>query len=117
MKVESHDAIRFCKYCRSDRIVKRGTRKNKSGVVQLMKCNDCGRVFSANIGFRYRRYSPAIVSEALHLFYSGMSTRAVSDALKVRGIAVSDSVVYKWVRRYSKIAGLFTDSLRPHVDN
>lgn len=117
MKVESHDAVTFCKYCRSDRIVKRGTRKNKSGVVQLIKCNDYKRVFSANIGFRYRRHGAAVVSEALHLFYSGMSTRAVSDALKVRGIAVSDSAVYKWVRRYSKIAGLFTDSLRPHVGN
>ncbi len=46
-----------------------------------------------------------------------MSTRAVYDALAVRGIKVSDSAVYKWVERYSKIAGLFTGSLKPKVGN
>ena len=117
MKVESHDTVTFCKHCHSDRIRKEGARHNKSGDVQLIKCNSCGKRFSANFGFRYRRYGPAIVSEALHLFYSGMSTRAVSDALAVRGIKVSDSAVYKWVRRYSKIAALFTDSLKPRVGN
>lgn len=117
MKIGTHDKVAICKYCRSSNIVKRGTRKTKKGTTQLMKCNDCKRTFSANFGFRYRRHDPAVISEAIHLFYSGMSTRAVSDALKVRGINVSDSAVYKWVLRYSKIAGLFTDSLRPHVGN
>ena len=92
-------------------------RHNKSGDVQLIKCNSCGKRFSANFGFRYRRHSPAIVSEALHLFYSNMSVRAVSDAFKVRGISVSHSAIYKWVRRYSKVAALFTDSLKPRVGN
>ena len=117
MKVETHDAVRFCKYCRSDRIVKQGTRRNKSGVVQRYICRACKQTFSANFGFRYRRYDPAIVAEAVHLFYSNMSTRAVSDALKVRGISVTNSAIYKWVRRYSKIAGQFTDSLTPDVGN
>lgn len=35
----------------------------------------------------------------------------------MRGIKVSDSAIYKWVLRYSKIAGLFTDSLKPRVGN
>ena len=39
-RIESHDHVKICKYCKSDNIVKRGTRRNKSGVVQLMKCND-----------------------------------------------------------------------------
>ena len=59
--IESHDAVRFCKYCRSDNIVRRGVRHNKSGDVQLIKCNACSRTFSANFGFRYRRHDPAIV--------------------------------------------------------
>ncbi len=95
MKVESHDTVKFCKHCHSDKIRKEGVRHNKSGDVQLMKCTACGKRFSANFGFRYRRHGPAVVSEALHLFYSGMSTRAVADALAVRGIKVSGSAVYK----------------------
>ena len=31
--IESHDAIRFCKFCRSENIKKRGMRRNKSGIV------------------------------------------------------------------------------------
>ncbi len=61
MKVESHDAGRMCKYCHSDSIRKEGVRHNKSGDVQLIKCNSCGKRFSANFGFRYRRHSLAIV--------------------------------------------------------
>ncbi len=117
MKVESHDMVRFCKHCRSDRIRREGVRHNKSGDVQLIKCMTCGKRFSANFGFRYRRHDKSIVSEALHLYYSGMSVRSISDLFKVRGIAVTYSAIYKWVRRYSKIAGLFTDSLKPKVGN
>ena len=117
MKVESHDTVRFCKYCRSDKIRKEGVRHNKSGVVQRIRCGSCSKTFSANFGFRYRRHDPAIVSEAVHLYYSGMSVRSISDALRVRGIKVSPSAIYKWVRRYSKIAALYTDSLKPHVGN
>lgn len=94
-KIASHDVVAICKHCRSGNIVKRGVRKTKKGTTPLMRCNDCKRTFSANFGFRYRRHDPAVISEATHLFYSGMSTRAVSDALKVRGINVSDSAIYK----------------------
>ena len=115
--IESHDTIRFCKFCRSDKIKKRGVRKNKSGIIQRFKCGACGKSFTANFGFRYRRYSPEIVSEAIHLYYSGMSSYAIADALKIRGIDVTSSAIRKWVERYSRIASLYTDSLTPDVGN
>ena len=115
--IEGHDQVRFCKYCRSDKIRKKGVRKNKSGVVQLMYCNECRRVFSANFGFRYRRYDPAIISEAMHLYFSGMSSRAISDLFETRGIDIDDSAIRRWIERYSRIAGLYTDSLTPEVGN
>ena len=117
MTIESHDAISMCKYCKSDRIVRQGTRRNKSGVVQRFVCRACGKTFSGNFGFRYRRYDPAVVSEAVHLYYSGMSVRSISDLFKVRGIDVTYSAIYKWIKRYSKIAALYTDSLKPRVGN
>ncbi|MDE0526256.1 MAG: DDE-type integrase/transposase/recombinase [Thaumarchaeota archaeon] len=106
-RIESHDAIRFCKYCRSGR--------NKSGNVQIYKCHTCGRVFSANFGFRYRRYDPAVISEAMHLFYSGTSSRAIADVFEARGIDVGGSAIRKWIKRYAKVAHLFTESLTPDV--
>lgn len=116
-KVESHDQVKFCKYCRSDKIKKQGIRQNKSGRVQRLMCLACKKTFSANFGFRYRRYGPEIVSEAVHLYYSGMSSYAIADAFAVRGIDVTSSAIRKWVERYSRIAALFTDSLSPEVGN
>ncbi len=115
--IASHDTAAIYKYCRSDKIRKERVRYNKSGAVRVMKCTACKKTFSANFGFRYRRYDPAVISEANHLYYSGMSVMAISDALKVRGVKVSPSAIYKWVRRYSKIAAICTDSLKPDVGN
>ncbi len=113
--IDSHDVITFCKFCRSDKIKRRGVRKNKNGSVQRYKCNACGKAFTANFGFRYRQFDPAIVSEAIHLYYSGMSSYAVADLFEARGIDVDDSTIRRWVDRYSKIASLYTDSLTPDV--
>ncbi len=40
-----------------------------------------------------------------------MSTRAVTDLFEMRGISVTNSVIYRWIEHYSKIAFLYTDSL------
>ena len=114
-RIESYDHVRFCKYCRSGNVVRRGVRHNKFGDVQLIKCNSCRKVFSANFGFRYRQFDPAIVSEALHLYYSGMSSYGIADLFKTRGIDVDDSTVRRWVDRYAKVASLYTDSITPDV--
>ena len=113
--IESHDAIRFCKHCKSERIGKKGVRRNKSGDVQLYKCYRCKKVFSANFGFRYRQYSSEIISEAMHLYFSGTSSNAIADLFETRGIDVDGSAIRKWVKRYSKVASLFTDSITPDV--
>ena len=114
-QIESHDQVRFCKFCRSGNIKKQGIRHNKSGAVQRLMCLTCKKTFSANFGFRYRRHSPDIVSEAMHLYYSGMSSYAIADLFETRGIDVDDSAIRRWVHRYSKVAHLFTDSITPDV--
>lgn len=38
MTVESYDTMRFCKYCRSNNMVRHGTRRNKPRVVQRFMC-------------------------------------------------------------------------------
>lgn len=115
IQIVNHDAIKFCKFCRSDKIKKHSIRKNKSGVIQGFKCGACGKAFTTNFGFRYRRYSPEIVSEALHLYFSGMSSHAIANAFEARGIDITSSAIRKWVERYSKIATLYTESLTPDV--
>lgn len=61
------------------RIKRQRIRHNKSDFVQRYMCLSCKKMFSANFGFRYRRYSPEIVSEALHPYFSGMPARMVGE--------------------------------------
>ena len=114
-QIASHDTVTFCKFCRSGDIKRRGVRHNKSGDVQLYQCRACGKTFTARFGFRYRRYSSDIVSEAMYLYYSGTSSNAIADLFETRGIDVDGSTIRKWIKRYSKVAHLFTDSLTPDV--
>ena len=116
-QIESHDQVRFCKHCRSDRIKVHEIRHNKSGDVQRMMCLSCKKTFSANFGFRYRQFDPAIVSEAMQLYFSGMSSYGIADLFETRGIDVDDSTIRRWVDRYSKVAVIYTDSLTHDVGN
>ena len=113
--VLSKDNVFRCKYCQSLRIIKKAIRKNKSGDVQILRCKDCKKCFSANIGFRYRRYTKEIITEAIFQYYSGMSVRAISEAFEAKGVSVSHVAVYKWIQRYSRVAAKYMDSLTPEV--
>lgn len=113
--VQSKDHVFRCKYCRSLRIVKKAVRRNKSGDVRIMRCKDCKRCFSTNIGFRYRRYSKELITEALFQYFSGMSTRQIADGFVARGIDVTYGAIHAWIRRYSKVVAKFMDSISPAV--
>lgn len=75
--VKNYDDPKKCKHCNSRHICKNGVR-HKSGVTQLLKCRDCNRTFSARLGFRYRRYSRAVITECLRLHFSGVSTTGIA---------------------------------------
>ena len=102
--LKSYDVVKVCKYCDSRNIRKRGIRRNKSGDVQLMECMKCGKRFSVNFGFRYRRFDSEVISETLHLYYSGMSGPAIVSFLETKGMDIDDSTVYRWVARYGQAA-------------
>lgn len=92
-----------------------GVRKNKSGSVQMMKCKSCGKKFSVNIGFRYRRFSNEVITGSLQMYFSGMSVRKISEFYATKGIKVDSSAIYRWVQRYSRVAAKYMDSLKPAV--
>ncbi|MHB8545747.1 MAG: hypothetical protein ACYDAJ_03170 [Nitrosotalea sp.] len=62
--------LELCKYCDSGRITKKGTRKNKSGNIQVFKCLDCKKRFTANFGFEKMRNDENIITGALQMYYS-----------------------------------------------
>ena len=113
--VKNYDDPKKCKHCNSRHVKKDGFRRNKSGVTRILKCRDCGRRFSARFGFRYRRYSRAVITECLRLHFSGLSVGKISENLEARGIEVSRSAVFKWIERYGPVAAAYMDRQRPAV--
>ncbi|MDA8041264.1 MAG: DDE-type integrase/transposase/recombinase [Pirellulales bacterium] len=104
-----------CKWCGSMDIVKSSIRRTKKGNVQRYRCRDCNRKFSGVPGFRYRRHSEAMITAALNMYHSGMSLRDIEDHYAQQGVDLDHSTVYKWVKRYGRLAGDFIETVRPDV--
>ena len=80
-----------------------------------MKCWDC-RTFSARFGFRYTRYSRAIITECIFNHFSGMSARKIVGSLEMRGIKTDRSAAVRWIERYGPAAACM-DKQRPETGN
>lgn len=89
-----------CKYCRSERVVKSGTRKVREGTRQLFKCNGCGRRFS-NLNRSDKHTHPAAILDALTMVCQGRTYEEVLFALRKRHrLTVTKGAVSKWVREF-----------------
>ena len=64
-RIMERSKIRLCKFCDSGNVIKKGTRKNKNGDVQIFKCTDCNRRFTANFGFEKKQFDDRTVTAAL----------------------------------------------------
>lgn len=105
-----------CKYCGSERIVKRGYRNTQRGKVQRFFCKNCNRKFVVDDGFEKMKSTPQTVTIALDLYFKGISLRAIVDHLKqFHGTDVSHVAVFKWIKKYVKLMKEYTDQLVPQV--
>lgn len=91
-----------CLNCKSKNCVKRGIRKNKSVKKQKYICNDCGKWFVKDDGFKRMRYNPEIISRAIHMHQDGFSLFTVKNHLwQHDGVKVSRWTIAKWEKKYS----------------
>lgn len=105
-----------CHKCKSTKTKYHGTRHNKSGDKKIYKCQKCGAYTTPNDGFWRMRHSGEVISAAIELYYSGISFREISSALKrLFGIEVSDVAILKWIRKYSQQVNQFTRMKRPKL--
>jgi len=89
-----------CKFCQSTSVVKNGKRKN----VQYYLCRDCGRGFVHNRGLPKMRYSMDIVAEGVYNYYAGVSLPKIREGIYQKiGLRPSNSAIYGWVKRLTKI--------------
>lgn len=106
-----------CLYCGSEQLVKDGLLHNKGGDIQRISCKICGKRFTRNIGFERMKASPEAITQAMQLYFSGVSLRGTQRALALQGVRVSHVAVYKWIRKYVRIMHKYLQTVRPNVSD
>lgn len=104
-----------CKFCKSGDVVKRGLRRTKAGNVQLFKCRECGKKFTANPGFEQMRNNPIVITRSLQMYFTGMSFRDIANQLEMEGIKVSHTTIANWITKYSRLVVPYLDGIIPNV--
>ena len=114
-RIMERSKLKLCKFCDSGKIIKKGFKKNKSDKVQLFKCKDCKRKFTANFGFEKMRYDSVLITRSLQMYFSGMSVRDIADCYEQEEIKVSYQTVYNWIEKYSKMVADYVKGIVPRV--
>ena len=107
--------LRLCKFCDSGNVIKKGSRKNRHGNIPKFKCKDCQREFITNFGFEKMRHDSRTITQALQMYYQGMSVRDIETNLKMVGIDMDHSSVYDWVAKYSGMASNYLNEIVPRT--
>ena len=107
----------LCAYCGSSLIIKDGARHNDYGDIQVYYCKECGQHFVLNAGFEGMKSTPQDITAAMQLYFSGLSFRNVTKALKLRGVKVSHVAVYKWINKYTTLMEQYIEKIQPNVSD
>jgi len=107
----------ICPCCKKENIKKDGIRKTLNrGLVQRYKCKECSHRFIPDDGFKRMRNSPHKITQAIDLYFRGVSTRGVQGHLAMFYPHNASNVsVYSWVLKYSKMISKFTNKLKLKV--
>ena len=73
-----------CLECKSQETIKWCKRKTENcGLIQRYKCKSCNSYFTLDDGFFRMRNTPQKITQAVDLFYRGVSTRKVQEHLAI----------------------------------
>ena len=115
-RIMERSQLKLCKHCDSGRLRKDGFRKNKSGKVRVFECLDCKRKFTANMGFEKMRHDTRTITQAIQMYYQGMSVRDIADNFEMIGIDINYSSVYDWVAKYSRMVSDYLENVVPRTN-
>jgi transposase-like protein len=107
----------ICPYCASSKLVRHGLRHNKYGDLQRFTCRNCGKRFSQNLGFDGMKASPQVITSAMQLYFTGESLRNVQKFLRLQGVEVHHTTVYRWIRKYVALMEKYLDQMKPQVSD
>ena len=105
-----------CQYCKNNKVIKYGIRRNKGTSKQIYKCQKCEHKFVKNDGFCHRSYSSDVITVALDLYVKGVSLRDTADHIRmVYGVKPSHTTILEWIKQYGKMIEKYTDNLKPRL--
>ena len=104
-----------CPNCESSNLKKDEIRHNKNYDIQRFKCKNCDKKFSINLGFEKMKASPQMITSALQLYFTGESLRGVQKFIKLQGINVNHTTIYRWVKKYIKLMDSYLQTITPQV--
>lgn len=89
-----------CPKCNSENIVKHGLTHNKYGDLQRYSCKVCNKRFTLNLGFEKMHAPARAITQALQLYFTGESLRNTQKFLRLQGVNVGYSTIYRWIDKY-----------------
>src|SRR5208337_3200327 len=107
-----------CPSCKSEHVVKWGTRKTQFGEVQRFACRECNHKFVVDKGFCRMKNSPETITLTLDLYFKGLSDRKIVDHLKqFHNVTVVHSTVIRWIQKYLKLLATYSEKYKAEVGN
>lgn len=114
---EQKYSISVCPHCHSEKIIKRGIRKNKFVNKQRFSCKDCGKKFVLDVAKRTKG-DAKIITLCLDLFFKGISCRKIQDHLnQFYGFEISHATINRWIRKFMKMANQHAKAMMPKTSD
>jgi len=91
-----------CRYCKRKDYAKAGFRKTlKRGKIQKYYCHSCKHYFTNDDGFFRMKNNPKIITMAIDMYLSNLSSRKMSNQLiRHFGEKLDHKTILDWVRKY-----------------
>lgn len=95
-----------CDICgNSEEVVGYGKRINKFKAKQTFYCKKCHHKFTQDDGFKYVRFSPELILDAVRWSQKGSTLKQVVEKIgKTYNVRVGESTVHEWTRKYGETA-------------
>ena len=107
---------RLCRFCGSENIEKHGMRYTKNGTKQRYRCKTCDRRFVVNDGFSNMKYEPETITQALDLYFKGLSLRKVKDHFEqFLNKKVHHTTVLTWIKKYTWLIDSYVKVFQPEL--
>lgn len=105
-----------CPYCKSEKVVKNGSRKCKTMTKIRYLCKDCKKTFIEDKDFEKIKVTPEMLTVTLDLYFKGVSLRKISDHIgQIYKTKICKSSVHNWIMQYMGTISKYTDGLTPKV--